>query len=213
FFARGHALGWDIGIHAIGDRAHHEAAAAFADVLDRAERPRDHRHNLIHAYFASEESLQHMARHQIAAVIQPTFIYFEGDDLFRDVGPDLAQRYKPMRTYLDRGIPVVATSDIPSTVHYNPFIGLYSLVTRKTHKGTLIAPHEAVSRDEALYAYTVAGARLTREEQHKGPLAPGFLADLVVLDRDYFTCPEEEIKAIQVDITVLDGKVVYRRAA
>ena len=210
YFTRGHALGWDIGIHAIGDRAHHESALAFADVIDASPR-KDHRHNLIHAYFATEESLQIMARLQIAAVIQPTFIYFEGDDLFRDVGADLAHQYKPMRTYLDRGIPVIATSDIPSTVHYNPFIGLYSLVTRKTYKGTPIAPHEAVTREEALRAYTVAGAWLTREEQIKGPLAPGFLADMAVLDRDYFTCPAEEIKEIQVEMTILDGRVVYRR--
>lgn len=209
FFARGHALGWDIGIHAIGDRAHHESVAAFADILEA--NPGEHRHNLIHAYFASEQSLQQMARHQLAAVIQPTFIYYEGDDLFRDVGPELAHRYKPARTYLDRGIPLVATSDIPSTVHYNPFVGLYSLVTRRTWKGTLIAPQEAISRDEALYAYTAAGAWLTREEHLKGPLAPGFLADLAVLDRDYFSCPEEEIKAILVDLTVIDGRVAYRR--
>jgi hypothetical protein len=211
YFARGHELGWDIGIHAIGDRAHHESALAFADIIDASPR-KDHRHNLIHAYFATEESLQIMARLQIAAVIQPTFIYFEGDDLFRDVGAELAHQYKPMRTYLDRGIPVIATSDIPSTVHYNPFIGLYSLVTRKTYKGTPIAPHEAVSREEALRAYTVSGAWLTREEHLKGPLAPGFLADIAVLDRDYFSCPEEEIKEIKVDMTILDGRVVYTRA-
>ena len=211
FFARGHELGWDIGIHAIGDRAHHEAAAAFADVLSEAA-PRDHRHNLIHAYFASEASLQQMARHGLAAVIQPTFIYYEGDDLFRDVGPELAARYKPARTYLDRGIRVVATSDIPSTVHYNPFVGLYSLVTRKSWKGTLISPSEAISREEALHAYTVAGAWLTREEQIKGPLALGYLADIAVLDRDYFSCPDDEIKDILVELTVVGGKVAYRRS-
>jgi predicted amidohydrolase YtcJ len=211
FFAAGHAQGWDIGIHAIGDRAHHESAAAFADVIERSEPGGDHRHNLIHAYFATEQSLQQMAEYRIAAVIQPTFIYYEGDDLFRDVGPELAGRYKPMRTYLDRGIRVVATSDVPSTVHYNPFIGLYSLVTRKSHLGTLIAPGEAVSRWEALHAYTVAGAWLTREEDHKGPLALGYLADIAVLDRDYFACPEEEIKEIRVVMTIVDGKVAYRR--
>lgn len=212
FFARGHELGWDIGIHAIGDRAHHEAALAYADILEEAkERQDEHRHNLIHAYFATEASLQAMQKHKLAAVIQPTFIYFEGDDLFRDVGEELALHYKPMRSYLDRGIHVVATSDIPSTVHYNPFIGLYSLVTRKTHKGTLIAPQEAVSREEALYAYTVAGAWLTREEGVKGPLAPGFLADIAVLESDYFSCPEEAIKDILVDITIIDGNVVYER--
>lgn len=212
FFARGHELGWDIGIHAIGDRAHHESAAAFADAIQSTPSPRpDQRHNLIHAYFASEESLRHMARHDIAAVIQPTFIYFEGDDLFRDVGAELAGRYKPARTYLDRGIRVVATSDIPSTAHYNPFIGLYSLVTRKSWRGTPIAPDQALTREEALYAYTVAGTWLTREEQIKGPLAPGYLADLIALDRDYFACPDEEIKEIKVDLTVVGGRVAHRR--
>ncbi len=209
FFSRGHALGWDIGIHAIGDRAHHEAARAFAEAI--SAQPREHRHNLIHGYFATEESLEHMVRHGLAVVIQPTFIYYEGDDLFRDVGPELAARYKPMRTYLDRGIRVVATSDVPSTVHFNPFIGLYALVTRKSWKGTPIAPDQAVSREEALTAYTVAGAWLTREEHLKGPLALGMLADMAVLDRDYFTCPAEAIKDIQVEMTILGGKVVYQR--
>jgi predicted amidohydrolase YtcJ len=217
FFARGTQLGWDIGIHAIGDRAHHESALAFAAVMD-AHSPlllgegagvRHYRHNLIHAYFATEESLQAMVEFDIAAVIQPTFIYYEGDDLFRDVGDELAHRYKPMRTYLDRGIRVVATSDVPSTVHFNPFIGLYSLVTRKTHKGTKIAPQEAATREEALYAYTVAGAWLTREEDHKGPLRPGFLADLAVLDRDYFSCDDEEIKDINVLMTIVNGKIAF----
>jgi predicted amidohydrolase YtcJ len=227
FFARGTQLGWDIGIHAIGDRAHHESALAFAAVIESFElgaksdeqaapsssltARRSPRHNLIHAYFATEQSLQAMAEFDIAAVIQPTFVYYEGDDLFRDVGEELVHRYKPMRTYLDRGIRVVATSDVPSTVHFNPFIGLYSLVTRKTHKGTRIAPQEAVTRAEALYAYTVTGAWLTREEDHKGPLRPGFLADMAVLDRDYFACDEEEIKDIKVLMTIVDGKVVYER--
>lgn len=234
YFKRGHELGWDIGIHAIGDRAHHESAMAFAAVLDAAEdvgRRTDDglnsppipshlpssvsrqspRHNLIHAYFATEASLQAMAEFDIAAVIQPTFIYYEGDDLFRDVGETLAHQYKPMRTYLDRGIRVVATSDVPSTVHFNPFISLYALVTRKTHKGTRIAPQEAVTREEALRAYTESGPWLTREEDHKGRLSLGYLADIAVLDRNYFTCPEEEIKAIQVDMTIVNGQLAFTR--
>lgn len=209
YFTRGHDLGWDIGIHAIGDRAHHESAMAFADVV--AANPHEHRHNLIHAYFATEESLQAMAKYQIGAVIQPTFIYFEGDDLFRDVGEELAHRYKPARTYLDRGIPMIASSDIPSTFHYNPFISLYSLVTRKTHKGTVIAPQEAISRMEALASYTVTPPWLTREEHLKGKLVPGMLADMAVLDRNYLTCDAEEILQIKVTMTILGGQVVYER--
>lgn len=208
YISRGHELGWDIGIHAIGDRAHHEGALAFADVL-AASSQKDHRHHMIHAYFASEESLQAMREHDIAAVIQPTFIYYEGDDLFRDVGAARAHTYKPMRAYLDRGIRVVATSDIPSTVHYDPFVSIYAIITRKTYKGTLVAPHEAVTRAEALYAYTHAGAWLTREENRKGILAPGWLADVVVLDRDFFTCDEDDIRKIKARMTMIDGVVAY----
>lgn len=212
FFTRGHELGWDIGIHAIGDRAHHESAKAFAAMLERSANKRAHRHNLIHAYFATEESLRHMARHQIAAVIQPTFVYYEGDDLFRDVGAALAHRYKPMRTYLDRGIPVIATSDVPSTVGFNPAVGLYALVTRKTHKGTPIAPQEAVTREEALCAFTATSPWLTREEDIKGRLMPRMLADVAVLDRDYFNIPEDDIKDMRVLMTVLGGRVVHEAA-
>jgi predicted amidohydrolase YtcJ len=118
-----------------------------------------------------------------------------------------------MRTYLDRGIKVIATSDVPSTVHYNPLINLYALVTRKTWKGTLIAPQEAVTREEALYATTAAGAWLTREEDHKGRLAPGYLADITVLDGDYWHCPAEAIKDLRVDLTIIDGRVAYERGA
>ncbi|MCX6014364.1 MAG: amidohydrolase [Chloroflexales bacterium] len=210
YFRRGHDLGWDIGIHAIGDRAHHESALAFADAV--AANPRDHRHNIIHAYFASEESLDAMAKYKIGAVIQPTFIYFEGDDLFRDVGEELAHEYKPAKTYLKRGIPMIASSDIPSTFHYNPFISLYSLVTRKTHKGTVIAPKEAISRMEALRSYTASPTWLTREEHLKGVLMPGMLADMAVFDRDYLTCSDDDILNIKVTMTVLGGNVVYERA-
>ena len=152
-----------------------------------------------------------MAKYQIGAVIQPTFIYFEGDDLFRDVGEELAHQYKPAKTYLKRGIPMIASSDIPSTFHYNPFISLYSLVTRKTHKGTVIAPQEAISRMEALRSYTASPTWLTREEHLKGILMPGMLADMAVLDRDYLTCSDEEILEIKVTTTILGGKVVYQR--
>jgi predicted amidohydrolase YtcJ len=209
YITHGHNLGWDIGIHATGDRAHHEAVLAFADVV--AANPRDHRHNIIHAYFASEAALQAMATYQIGAVIQPTFIYYEGDDLFRDVGEALAHRYKPAKTYLDRGIPLIASSDVPSASHYNPFIGLYSLVTRKTHKGTVIAPHEAIDRMAALRAYTVSPTWLTREAHLKGSITPGLLADMAVLDTDYATCAPDDILHITVDMTIVGGHVVYQR--
>jgi hypothetical protein len=210
FFRTADELGWDVGIHCCGDRAQDLAVDAFVEAGHAAAR-RDARHSIIHAYFPTDHALERMAQAGIAAVIQPTFIYWEGDLLFRDVGPRRAHNYKPARKYLDRGVPLVASSDDPSTVSANPFVALYALVTRKNKLGQLVAPQEAISRVEALRAYTAAGTRLTREERLKGAVAVGKLADLAVLDRDYFAVPEEEIKDIQVEMTMVGGRVMWEQ--
>ncbi len=212
YFRTAQEHGWDVGIHCTGDRAMDMAVDAFAHVAQELPR-RDARHNIIHAYFPSERALEQMARHRIAAVIQPTFIYWEGDMIFRDVGERRAANYKPARKFLDRGVPLAANSDVPSTVSPNPFVALYALVTRKNNLGHYVAADQAISRREALAAYTTGGAWLTREEALKGDLSIGKLADLCVIDRDYFAVPDEEIKEIEVEMTVVGGKVVYTRRA
>jgi predicted amidohydrolase YtcJ len=210
YFRTAQELGWDVGIHCCGDHAQDMAVDTFVQVAREIPRP-DARHSIIHGYFPTPRVLDQMAGHRIAAVLQPTFIYWEGELLFRDVGERRAMHYKPARTYLDHGIVVTASSDVTSTVSANPFIALYALVTRKNRLGQAIAPHEAISREEALRAYTSGGTWLTREEHLKGTLEPGKLADLAVLDRDYFSVPDEEIKEVQVDMTLVDGQVVWQR--
>jgi predicted amidohydrolase YtcJ len=209
-FRTAQELSWDVGIHTCGDLAMDMVVDAFADACRDLPRS-DARHNVIHAYFPSERALRQMAEHNIAAVIQPTFLYWEGDMIFRDVGERRAANYKPARKYLDHGVVVCANSDIPSTVSVNPFVGLYALVTRKNNLGHLVAADQAISRAEALHAYTQAGAWLTHEEAIKGSISAGKLADLVVIDRDYFAVPDEEIKEIEPELTLVDGQVVYRR--
>ena len=119
--------------------------------------------------------------------------------------------WKPVRKYLDHGILVTSSSDVPSTVSSNPFVALYSLVTRKNNLGREVASQEAVSREEALRAYTVNGTWLTREENLKGSIEAGKAADMVILDRDYFAVPEEEIKDIRVEKTMVGGNFVWQR--
>ncbi len=199
---------WDVGIHVCGDRALDMAVDALAQIATELPRP-DARHNVIHAYFPSDRAIEQMAAHRIAAVIQPTFLYWEGDLIFRDVGRQRALNYKPARKLLDRGVIITASSDVPSTVSVNPFIALYALVTRRNNLGQLVAPEQAISRLESLRAYTGGGTWLTREEHLKGTISPGKLADLAVLDRDYFAVPDEEIKEIEAVMTIVGGKIVF----
>lgn len=208
YFRTAQEHGWDVGIHTCGDRAMDMVVDAFADVM-RDMKPTNARHNVIHAYFPSDRALAQMAAHQIGAVIQPTFLYWEGDMIFRDVGHVRAANYKPARKFLDHGIPLAANSDIPSTVSVNPFVALYALVTRLNNLGHPIAADQALSREEALRAYTQGGTWLTREETLKGSLAVGKVADLVVLDQDYFQSSVDVIKEIAVLLTIVGGKVVW----
>jgi predicted amidohydrolase YtcJ len=210
YFRTAQELGWDVGIHCCGDHAQDMAVETFARVAREVPNP-DARHNIIHAYFPTATSLEQMAEYNIAAVLQPTFIYWEGELLFRDVGHERALNYKPVRKYLDNGIVVTSSSDVTSTVSANPFVSLYALVARKNRLGQDIAPMEAISREEALRTYTAGGTWLTREEQLKGTIEVGKVADMAVLDRDYFSVPEEEIKDVQVDMTLVDGSVLWQR--
>lgn len=209
YFRLAQEFGWDVGIHVTGDRAMDMAVDAFAQVARDLPRPAM-RNNIIHGYFPSNRALRQMSEYNIGVVVQPTFIYWEGDMIFRDVGVHRAANYKPVRKYLDHGIVVAANSDIPSTTSVNPFVALYALVTRKNNLGHTIAVDQAISRAEALHAYTLGGTWLTREEAVKGSISVGKVADLVVIDRDYFTVPVEEIKAIQPLLTLVGGKIVWQ---
>jgi predicted amidohydrolase YtcJ len=208
YFRTAQELGWDVGIHCCGDHAQDMAVDTFARVAREVPNP-EARHNIVHAYFPTVRALAQMAEYNIAAVLQPTFIYWEGELLFRDVGQQRALNYKPVRKYLDHGVVVTSSSDVTSTVSANPFVSLYALVARKNRLGQDIAPLEAISREEALRTYTAGGTWLTREEGLKGTIEVGKLADLAVLDRDYFSVPVEEIKDVQVDMTVVGGAVVW----
>jgi hypothetical protein len=208
YLDRAQELGWDVGIHCCGDRAQDVAVQAIVEAV--TARPRlDARHSIIHAYFPSDTAIRAMATHRIAAVIQPTFLYWEGNQIFRDVGEGRAGNYKPIRRYLDAGVPVAASSDVTSTVTADPFVSMYALVTRLNCEGTAVAPGEAISRWEALQAYTTAGAWLTHEEHIKGTLTPGRLADFIVIDRDFFAVPVDAIRETTVLATVVGGRLVH----
>ena len=130
------------------------------------------------------------------------------------LGPELIGFAYPWREFLDRGGLLVNGADGP-VESVNPFEGLYAAVSRKDLAGNPPGgwrPQDKLSRLEALSTYTTWAAYSEFNEKRKGVLNPGKLADFAVIDRDLFTCPEDELKDIKVMMTVLGGEIVYSRA-
>ena len=92
---------------------------------------------------------------------------------------------------------------------FNPFLAIWTMVTRTTQKGTVIMPEEAISREDALKMYTINNAYASFEEALKGSIEPGKLADMAVLSDDILTCPADQIKSIESELTIVGGKIVY----
>jgi predicted amidohydrolase YtcJ len=200
-----HELRWDIGMHCHSDRLQDLVLDAIEDA--HGSYPWDDaRHSIIHGEIPTPRSLRKMADLDVALVAQPGFLYYKG---FLNLDEDIVQRFQPIRTYMDHGVQVISSSDVPYAPEGNPFVGLYALVTRRNNDGRVLGPDQGIGREEALRTYTEGAAWLTREEHLKGTIELGKLGDFVVLDRDYFTIPEEEIKDIRVDATVIGGEVVY----
>lgn len=203
-----HNSQWSIGIHVMGDVAIEKAVDAIYKAHQQNPEPR--LHQLIHAYYPTAESLAKMAEARMIAAVQPAFIYGEADGYNTLLPKDKQESFLPLRSYIDAGVIIATSTDTPSA-HYNPFWGLYSAVTRKGMHGHQLGTSEAITVPEMLRAMTYNGAIMTGEEKSKGSLEPGKLADLVILDCCLSNLPDEELRNIQVDLTMVDGKTVYRR--
>jgi len=203
-----HDAGWSVGIHVMGDIAIQKAVDAMYKA--HLDNPGERRHQLIHSYYPSQDSLDKMREAKLVAAVQPAFIYAEADG-YPDLLPlDKQECFLPLRTYLDNGVIVASSSDTPSA-HFNPFWGMYSAVTRKGVQGYRLGTAECLTVAEALRAMTISGAYLTGEDDIKGSLEPGKLADMVVLDRDLGSAPEEALRDLQAELTMIDGTVVFER--
>ncbi len=204
-----HDAGWQMGFHAIGDAAIAQAVHVFARVLDESPRY-DHRHYLNHfTVTPPEETLRRMAEYNIHVSQQPNFTYTLEGRYVRNLTDERSAHNNPVRTVTDHGIFMAFASDI---LPIGPLVGLYAAVTRKEMSGKTYAPEdEAISMSDAITAYTRNAAYLTWEEDLKGTIEPGKLADLVVLSEDLLAIDPDRTMEVEVDFTILDGRVVYER--
>jgi predicted amidohydrolase YtcJ len=149
-----------------------------------------------------------MAEHRIGALVSTPFITNLGDSYVLSLGEERASRTIPLASYLKAGVPVASSSDTPIT-DFNPFVGMYAAVARKTVQGKQFDLSEAISREDAIRSYTIAGAWATGLEHRKGSIEPGKLADLIVLDRDPLSCSDDELRDTVVTRTMVGGTWVY----
>jgi len=135
---------------------------------------------------------------------------FQGEYFVDRYGADAAQHAPPIARMLAAGLPVGAGTDATRVASYNPWLSLYWLVTGRTVGGAALYPESnRLDRTAALRLYTVGSSWFSGEEDQKGAIVPGQLADLAVLSADYFSVPEAEIKRIEAVLTLVGGKVAY----
>lgn len=203
------AAGWQTGIHAIGDAAIELTIDELALALDQNPRE-DHRHYLNHfTVMPSDEAMQKMAEYGIGITQQPNFTYTLEGRYVDYLDGERLQHNNPLRTPMNHGIHVAISSDI---LPIGPMVGIYAAVTRKGMSGTVYGADEAITVMEALRAYTLGGAFLSFEENIKGSIEAGKLADLIVLDQDILGIDPDHIMGVNVVQTWLGGKLVYQQS-
>jgi predicted amidohydrolase YtcJ len=204
-----HQSGVQAVLHAIEGRAIGAACTAVAFALQKSPNP-DHRHRIEHCSVCPPALAKRIASLGIMVVTQPNFIYYNGDRYLRTVPEQNLKHLYPLSTLLKSGVTVAGSSDCP-VAPSNPIIGIYCAISRKTEAGAPVLPEEAIPAWEALRMYTRDAAKATFEERMKGSIEPGKLADLVVLSGDPTNLPADEIKDIEVEMTILHGEVVWDR--
>ncbi|MGR3425619.1 MAG: amidohydrolase [Pseudooceanicola nanhaiensis] len=206
---RYHEQGYQLAIHAIGDRAIEQVLTG----MERADTPvapiQGRRHRIEHCGYVTSDQIQRMCTHGIDPVPQPAFLYEFGDLYVRNVGMERSVRSYPMKSWMVAGLHPAASSDAP-VCNTDPFANLYTMITRKSRNGTELGPDETLTMAEALHAYTALGAYTQFAEAEKGTLSPGKLADVAVFSRNLFTATPEQVRdETRCDMTIIGGEIVH----
>jgi predicted amidohydrolase YtcJ len=206
---RAHNAGIRVSIHSIGDRGINAALDAIEAAQEQNQKE-DMRHRIEHNSCCTPKQLERIKKLGVTPSSSIGYMYGIGDDYVENFGPERIRWLHPHRTMQEMGIIAGGNNDYAVT-SYSPFVQIYEAVVRKTSSGQLVSPEEAIDVMDAIRVYTWNGAYIGKEEEIKGSVEPGKLADMIVIDRDILTIPKEEIRDIKVLTTIVDGKIVYQR--
>ena len=206
------SAGLQVAVHAIGERANGIILDIY-DSLARSHGPRDRRFRVEHAQHLRRSDIDRIARLGVVASMQPYHAIDDGRWAEKRIGPERIKTTYAFRSLLDRGAHLAFGSDW-TVAPIDPILGIYAAVTRRTlddkHPGGWV-PEQKITVEEALGAYTTGAAYAEFAERDKGRLAPGLLADFVVIDQDLFAIPPERIRDARIATTVVGGRVVFAR--
>jgi hypothetical protein len=202
---------WRFSIHAVGDAAIDRVLDAY-EAADREKSIAGRRFSIEHGSLIRRDQLERMKKLGVILQLQNAFLWEKGATIERNLGSETLHRVIPDRMAID----ILGINNVSSGTDFqgnlmNPWINIYLAVTRKDSTGHIYGADQAITREEALRLYTVSGAYATFEEKIKGSIESGKLADMVVLDRDYFSIPVEQIKDIKPLDTIVGGASVYHR--
>ncbi len=197
-------------IHAIGDAANRQVLNAFENAKDSLGE-QGLRNRVEHAQIVSQQDIPRFNELNIIASMQPTHATSDMNMAEDRVGPERIKGGYAWKTFVNQGTTLASGSDFP-VEHVNPFYGLYSAVTRQDHQGNPEGgwyPSESLNREQALRSFTLDAAYAAHQEDMLGSLEPGKWADFILVDRDYFEVPENEIWQTKVLQTWMGGEKVY----
>ena len=205
--------------HSVGDGAVANLLAAY-DEVNRATPVAPTRPCLTHSNFMSAASIATAARLGVVADFQPAWLYLDAATLSAQFGTDRLRYFQPLQSLFKAGVLIGGGSDhmqkvgsLRSINPYNPFLAMATAITRRARNlPEPLHPEEALTREQAIRFYTINNAHLLFLEDRIGSIEAGKQADLVVLDRDLLTCPEDQIRDARVLDTYLDGVPVFGRA-
>jgi predicted amidohydrolase YtcJ len=200
-------LGWQMGIHCVGDGGIDQVLDAYAGVHARSPLP-GKRWTLIHMMRARPEHFARAKEMGLVITAQQPLMYALGAGFVKYWGPERAAACEPLRAYLDSGLPVGGGSDSPVTP-YQPLLGIWSSVTRETQLAGVQGHEWAIPMADALRWYTRGSAYVAFEEALKGSLEPGKLADLVALPVDPLQASPTEVRDAKVLLTMVGGRIVH----
>ncbi len=198
--------GWRVASHAVGDAAVDQVLEAYT-AADRDQSIRGKRWSIEHFFVARPEQFPR-ARALDLVISAQNHLYLAGPSLVKYWGRTRAQQVTPVRTFLDQGFIVAGGTDSP-VIPYSPFWAMYHFISRETISDGVYGANQRVSREEALRMFTINNAKLTFEENIKGSIEPGKLADLVIVSGDFLTVPEKQIENLKTLGTMVGGRFVY----